>query len=63
MKKTEKKLLTIKEVSELLGVHQETLRRWDRQGKLKSIRIGELGHRRYMKEDIESILDRMHRPT
>ena len=51
-----KELLTIREVADLFGVHPETLRRWDNEGKLKAIRIGELGHRKYRKEDIEQLL-------
>lgn len=51
-----KEFLTIREVSDLLGVHFETLRRWDREGKLKSVRIGERGHRKYKKDDIEKLL-------
>lgn len=51
-----KELLSIKEVAELFGVHQQTLRRWDEQGKLKSVRVGELGHRKYRAEEIKKIL-------
>lgn len=50
-----KEFLTIKEVSEILGVHQETLRRWDREGKLKAVRIGERGHRKYPVLEIEKM--------
>lgn len=50
-----KEFLSIREVAEFFGVHQETLRRWDREGKLKSVRIGERGHRKYKKEDIEKL--------
>lgn len=50
-----KEFLSIREVAEFLGVHQETLRRWDREGKLRSVRIGERGHRKYKKEDIEKL--------
>lgn len=56
-KVNEKELLTIREVSELLGVHQQTLRRWDEEGKLKAIRIGKSGHRKYRKSDIEKIVN------
>ena len=52
-----KKILTIREVSELFGVHQQTLRRWDEQGKLKSIRVGKKGHRKYRKTDIDKLLE------
>ena len=41
------KLLTIKKTSELLGVSPLTLRRWDKSGRLKAIRIGSRGDRRY----------------
>ncbi len=32
------KLVTVKRAAEILGVNPETLRRWDRQGKLKTRR-------------------------
>ena len=50
-------LLTITEVAAILGVHLETLRRWDNEGKLKAIRIGELGHRKYRKEEIDNLIN------
>lgn len=56
-KDNNKDLLSISEVAEKLGVHKETLRRWDNQGKLKAIRFGKRGHRRYKREEIEKILD------
>ncbi len=33
-------LLTLEQVSELLQVHSNTLRNWDRDGTLKAVRIG-----------------------
>ncbi len=45
-------LITIQEAAEMLGVHPETLRRWDRAGKLRAIKIGERGDRRFAKADI-----------
>jgi excisionase family DNA binding protein len=51
------KLLTIKQAAEVLNVHTETLRRWDKRGKLKSIRVNERGDRRYNPRDIERILN------
>lgn len=44
--------LTLKQVSELLKVHPNTLRNWDKNGTLKPIRIGERKIRRYKKEDL-----------
>jgi len=55
-KTTLPKLLTIKQASEVLNVHTETLRRWDKRGKLKSIRVNERGDRRYKPEDLEKLM-------
>lgn len=51
------KLLTIRQAAEILNVHVETLRRWDKAGKLKAIRVNERGDRRYKPEDIERIME------
>lgn len=50
------KLLTIRQAAEILNVHVETLRRWDKSGKLKAIRVNERGDRRYKPEDLEKIM-------
>jgi excisionase family DNA binding protein len=50
------KLLTIRQAAEILNVHVETLRRWDKSDKLKAIRVNERGDRRYDPKDIEAIL-------
>ena len=50
------KLLTIRQAAEVLNVHVETLRRWDKRGKLKAIIVNERGDRRYDPKDIEVIL-------
>ncbi len=53
------KLLTLKEAAEILRVHVATLRRLDKTGKLKAVRVGSrrgLGDRRYRMEDIENYL-------
>ena len=44
-------LLPIGEVSKKLGLHPDTLRNWERQGKIKSVRTPG-GHRRYNLDDI-----------
>lgn len=46
------KLLKIREAAEMLGVNPETLRRWDRDGSFKAIRIGKRGHRMYDEAEI-----------
>ncbi len=45
-------LLTLKETSELLKCHPNSLRAWDKKGILKAIRIGARRDRRYKREDI-----------
>lgn len=49
------KLVTIREASEILEVHMNTLRKWDRIGYLKAVRFGPRGDRRYRMEDINRI--------
>jgi len=50
------KLLTIRQAAEILNVHVETLRRWDKNGKLKAIRVNERGDRRYKPKDLEKLI-------
>lgn len=47
--------LSINEAANILGIHPETLRRWDRTGKVISMRIGARGHRKYRRIDLESL--------
>lgn len=49
-------LLTLKEASEILKCHPNTLRQWDRKGILKAVRFGERQDRRYRKEDILKLI-------
>ena len=51
-------LLTLSEASQILKVHPNTLRKWDRKGILKAVRFGERGDRRYKKEDIEKFISK-----
>ena len=48
-------LLTLSEASQILKVHPNTLRKWDKKGILKAVRFGQRGDRRYKKEDIEKL--------
>ena len=59
MKTDEKipELLTMKETCELLKVHANTLRQWDKKGILKAVRFGARRDRRYKKEDVLALLD------
>lgn len=49
-------ILTLKQACELLNCHPNTLRNWDNQGKIKSIRFGSRGDRRFKKEDIMRLI-------
>ena len=49
----EEKLLTTTQASELLGVSVDTLRRWDKSGKLVAIKKGGGTHRYYREKDLE----------
>src|SRR5690606_31694265 len=51
-------LLTIQKTAEILKVHPETLRRWDRSGKLVAIKINERGDRRYKKQDVWNLIQK-----
>lgn len=46
------KLLTISEAATLLNVHPETLRRWDREGTLKALKVNDRGDRRYKESEL-----------
>jgi len=50
------KLLTIRQAAEILNVHIETLRRWDKSGRLRAIIVNKRGDRRYDPKDLEAIL-------
>ncbi|MDJ0732945.1 MAG: IS607 family transposase [Nostocaceae cyanobacterium] len=54
-----KKYVTPKQAQNILGVSEKTLRNWDEQGKIRTIRTPS-GHRRY---DIESIIGGENRVT
>ena len=49
-------LMTISQVSKMIGVSIQTLRRWDDSGKFISIRKKKTGNRYYAKNDIEDYI-------
>jgi excisionase family DNA binding protein len=49
-------MLTIRDMSSLLGVHANTVRRWSDRGLLKAYRISSRGHRRFRREDVDGFL-------
>lgn len=46
------KLLKLREAAEMLGVNPQTLRRWDKDGRLSAIKISKRGDRRYKEDDL-----------
>ncbi|MFA6353720.1 MAG: helix-turn-helix domain-containing protein [Candidatus Paceibacterota bacterium] len=55
----EKRLISIKEASSMLGVSKLTLRNWDRDGKLSAFRNPINNYRVYQLEDIEKIINQI----
>ena len=55
-------VLTTKDVAVILGIHQNTVRRWSDLGLLRSFRVSQRGDRRYRYQDITSFLDGMNGP-
>ena len=52
-----KEIYTISEVASTLGVSKETLRRWDKSGKLVAVREKNSNYRVYEKKQLERILE------
>jgi excisionase family DNA binding protein len=53
-------MLTVSEVSKLLHVHPNTLRRWADKGVIKSYCITPRGDRRFISSDIDKFLAEMN---
>ncbi len=52
----EQELITISEAAEILGVSIDTLRRWDKSGKLSPIKTSDAGYRLYSRSQLELFL-------
>jgi excisionase family DNA binding protein len=50
------RMLTVNEVAHLLNIHPGTVRRWEKDGHLKSCRIGPRGNIRFQREDILKLM-------
>ena len=51
-----KVMLRTSEAAQLLGLHPNTVRRWSKEGILKSYRISPRGDRRFKREDVDDFL-------
>lgn len=54
---SEQELITISEAAEILGLSVDTLRRWDKSGKLSPIKTSDAGYRLYSRSQIELFLN------
>jgi excisionase family DNA binding protein len=54
---TDSPLIGIKKAAERLGIHPETLRRWDRAGRITAYRTP-TGIRRFKLADLDNFLER-----
>jgi excisionase family DNA binding protein len=61
MERTGERLYKMREACSLLGVHPNTLRRWDKEGKIKTVRP-EGGHRRIPQSEITRLLAKTPAP-
>jgi len=50
-------ILTLKQACEVLNCHPNTLRNWEREGRINCIRFGKRGDRRFKKDEILKLLD------
>ncbi|MBU1071525.1 type I restriction-modification system subunit M N-terminal domain-containing protein, partial [Patescibacteria group bacterium] len=54
-----KNLLTIGEVAKLFKIHRDTLRNWEKAGKITPMRVGPRHDRKYRRQDIQTLADEM----
>lgn len=57
-KTTDGQLVSIGNAAKQLGISIDTLRRWDKKGKLTAIRIGKKGTRHYRQKDLDFLLEK-----
>jgi putative resolvase len=53
-------LMGVREAARRLGVHENTLRRWEQTGLIRAVKLP-TGVRRFRAEDVERLHDEMHR--
>jgi excisionase family DNA binding protein len=51
-------LMSTGEVARLLNIHTNTVRRWSRNGILKTFRLGPRGDRRFMPRDVQRLFQK-----
>jgi excisionase family DNA binding protein len=53
-------LLGVREAARRLGVHENTLRRWEQTGLIHAVKLP-TGVRRFRTEDVQKLYEEMHR--
>jgi excisionase family DNA binding protein len=51
-------LMQVRQVARALGVHENTVRRWEKRGLLRAVRLPS-GVRRFRPEDVEAVREQM----
>jgi excisionase family DNA binding protein len=50
-----KTYLSVRDTARALGVHENTIRNWERQGILRAVRLPGSGYRRFAAQDVERL--------
>ena len=56
-------MITTAEAAQLLHISVNTVRRWSDKGVMKSYRIGSRGDRRFIRERVVRLLNKMHKSS
>jgi len=54
--------MTVRGAAAVLGVHENTVRHWERRGLLRAVRLPGSGFRRFNPEDIQALAASMRSP-
>lgn len=52
-------MLSVRETARRLGVHENTVRNWEKRGLLRAVRLPGSGYRRLVAEDVERLATEM----
>ena len=56
---TKSPVVTMKEAARILGVHQQTIRGWERRGLIRLVRLPGSGYRRVPRVEVERLVSQM----
>ena len=56
---TTKELLNVRDTARILGVHENTVRKWEERGILRALHLPGSGYRRFAAEDVERLRTEM----